>query len=254
MAEQDTDRIAQLALEAGVDLEALDRKQARLAQRVRVSEDEPYIPRVGEVVLSLDIQYEGEEAHVAGDLQRFGGAHIGTWAGVARANFPYLPGYFCFREGPPLLALVRRMEREGMPTPQVILIDGHGVAHPRRFGVACWMGLATGLPTVGCAKETLVHFDEHPEPARGRWSPVSWKGEVVGAVLRTQAHVKPVFVSAGHRLHQEAARALVMGLVAEYRVPEPLRRADHAARGHCAAKRDGTWTDLGGLDLPDELP
>jgi deoxyribonuclease V len=221
--------------------------QEELAARVDVRPGQGFAPAEGDAVLSLDIQYQGERAHVAGDLTRWKGEHLGTWAGLAQTNFPYVPGYFCFREGPPLLALVQRLLAEGLPRPQVMIIDGHGVAHPRLFGVACWMGLATGIPAVGCAKETLVRFSQRPQGPRGSWSPVSVGDQRVGAVLRTQDDVKPLYVSPGHLVDLERALALVMGLEAEYRVPEALRRADLACRARSRGESDPGWVDLGEL-------
>jgi deoxyribonuclease V len=113
--------------------------------------------------------------------------------------------------------------------------------------VACWMGLATGLPAVGCAKESLIHFDQWPGPARGDWAPVRREGAVVGAALRPQPGVKPVFVSAGHRLDLDAALAVTLGLGGEYRVPEGLRRADQVARARSRGEAASSWAELGAL-------
>lgn len=238
----------------GLDAQArarLERLQEDLAPQIKVQAGQGYAPEPGDVVLSLDIQYQGERAHVAGDLIRWKEAHLGTWAGVAQASFPYVPGYFCFREGPPLLALLRQMERQDLPRPHVMIIDGHGVAHPRRFGVACWMGLATGIPAVGCAKETLVRFAQRPAAPRGTWTKVLVEGEPSGAVLRTQDGIKPVYVSPGHLVDLECSMALILGLDGEYRVPDPLRRADQAARARSRGEEPEGWIDLGELEAAE---
>ncbi len=234
------------------DPQALETLQSQLAARVRIFEDNDpsgYTPNQNHLVCAMDIQYDGHMAHVAADLSYWSTPkHLGTFVGLVPASFPYVPGYFCFREGPPLLALIHRMRDEGMPQPDVLVIDGHGIAHPRLFGVASWMGLATGLVSVGCAKETLVRFPAKPARTRGAWSPVQKDQRLIGAVLTTQDNVKPVFVSPGHRIGQQATRDLVLGLGGEYRVPDPIRRADFAARARQRGEDPGkVWTDLGPL-------
>jgi deoxyribonuclease V len=114
--------------------------------------------------------------------------------------------------------------------PGVILVDGQGIAHPRRFGVACHLGILTGLPTIGCAKSRLLGSFREPGTLRGDWSPLEVEGETVGAVLRTQSGVKPVFVSPGHLVTLQDCIEIVLHCSTRYRVPEPLRMADAAAR------------------------
>ena len=230
-----------------IDKDALKAEQRDLAARVEVPTDpgEGHTPTRGDLVLAMDIQYSGDAAHVSGDLHRLGGEHLGTWAGVTPATFPYVPGYFCFREGPPLQALIEALAREGLPRPDLMIIDGHGIAHPRRFGVASWLGIVAGVPAIGCAKETLVRYDRRPEPLRGLWTPVELNGEAVGAVLCHQDGIKPIYVSPGHRISLQSAIDAVMMLGGEYRVPDPIRRADFAARAHSRGEAPSEWLDLG---------
>jgi deoxyribonuclease V len=230
-----------------IDKEALRAEQRAMAQQVQIPTHGGYAPSPGDLVLAMDIQYKGDAAHVSGDLHRFRGEHVGTWAGVTPASFPYIPGYFCFREGPPLLAMVRRLQAEDIPTPDVIIIDGHGIAHPRRFGVASWMGVQTDLPTIGCAKRALIPFKARPELTQRHWSPVLLEDETVGAVLCTQTSIKPVFVSPGHKTNLEDAVETVLGLGGQYRVPDPIRRADQACRAHSRGEQAKDWTPLGDL-------
>lgn len=140
---------------------------------------------------------------------------------TSKMSFPYVPGLLSFRETPPLLRCFAALKSR----PEVLLVDGHGLAHPRRFGIACHLGLVLDLPTIGCAKTLLV--GEHREPAtrRGSWKPLIHKGEVVGSVLRTRDGVEPVFVSVGHKLNLETARRIVLQCAHGYRLPEPTRRA-----------------------------
>ncbi|SDR16149.1 Endonuclease V [Thermostaphylospora chromogena] len=143
-----------------------------------------------------------------------------------RARFPYVPGLFAFRELPPLLAALERLRI----TPELLICDGYGLAHPRRFGLACHLGVLTGLPTVGVAKTAFVGRYDTPAPERGAWTPIVLDGEVVGRALRTRDGVKPVFVSQGHRVGLETACAHVLRLAPRYRIPEPIRQADRLSR------------------------
>ncbi len=145
---------------------------------------------------------------------------------AARVRFPYVPGLLSFRETPAVLAALRKLHRE----PDVILCDAHGRAHPRRFGMACHVGLLTGRPTVGCAKSRLVGEHEDPAPARGSWRPLLDEGRVIGSVLRTQDGARPVYVSVGHLIDLAAARRLVLACAVRYRLPEPSRLADRLVR------------------------
>jgi deoxyribonuclease V len=149
------------------------------------------------------------------------------------ARFPYVPGLFAFRELPALVAAMRRLT----VTPDLLVCDGQGIAHPRRFGLACHVGVLTGLPTVGVAKTPLGHYDP-PGDLRGDTSPLVADGpETVGSALRTQSGVKPVFVSVGHRIDLDRACAEVLRLAPRYRLPETTRQADHLCRQALAGDR-----------------
>ncbi len=137
------------------------------------------------------------------------------------ARFPYIPGLLSFREAPALLEAFARLEN----TPDVVLCDGQGIAHPRRLGIASHLGLWLRIPTIGCAKSRLCGQYEEPGANRGDRSPLIDRGEIVGAVLRTKAKVKPLFVSPGHRCDLESAVAVVMETGGKYRLPEPARMA-----------------------------
>lgn len=143
-------------------------------------------------------------------------------AGVrATVRFPYVPGYLSFRELPAVLEAFGRLRER----PDLVLADAHGLAHPRRFGLACHLGVLLDLPTVGCAKSRLV--GEHREPAARRGSHVQLRheGEVIGEVLRTREGAKPIFVSVGHRVSLATARRLALRFAKRHRLPEPLRAA-----------------------------
>jgi deoxyribonuclease V len=140
---------------------------------------------------------------------------------VADAKFPYVPGLLSFREAPAVLEAF-----DGLKTrPDVLLCDGQGIAHPRRFGLACHLGLWLGLPTIGCAKSWLCGDYEEPGPDRGDWSPLTDGSQTIGAVLRTRTRVKPLFVSSGHLCDMESAMAVTLAASPTYRVPIPTRLA-----------------------------
>lgn len=144
-----------------------------------------------------------------------------------KVHFPYVPGYLSFREIPPILAALSKTQR----LPDLILCDGQGYAHPRRFGLACHLGVITGIPTIGVAKTRLI--GEHgPVPNRkGAWKPLRVGSETVGAVLRTRVGTKPVYVSVGHKLCLETAVELVVSCCSRYRLPETTRAA-HSLASH----------------------
>lgn len=143
-------------------------------------------------------------------------------AGVrARAGFPYVPGYLSFREIPPLLEAFGRLRRR----PDLVVCDGQGRAHPRRFGLACHLGVVLDLPSVGCAKSRLVGSHREVGARRGAHVALRDRGEVVGEVLRTRAGVKPVYVSVGHRVSLATARRTLLALAPRWRLPEPIRAA-----------------------------
>jgi len=140
-------------------------------------------------------------------------------------RFPYVPGLLSFRELPALLAALA-----GLPErPDVILVDGQGMAHPRGFGVACHLGVTLDCPTIGVAKSVLCGTYDDPAPEQGSQSPLVYKGEVIGTVLRTRERVRPVIVSCGHRVGLPESVALVETCTRGYRLPEPTRLADRLA-------------------------
>jgi deoxyribonuclease V len=153
---------------------------------------------------------------------------------VARVptRFPYVPGLLSFRELPGVLAALQKL---GKP-PDLVLCDGQGLAHPRRFGIACHLGVLTDIPTIGVGKTRLIGRHDEPGPAKGDWAPL-WdsdadgRDEVIGAVLRTRAGVKPVYVSIGHRVCLETAVAWTLKATTRYKLPETTRWAHRLASG-----------------------
>ena len=141
----------------------------------------------------------------------------------APASFPYVPGLLTFREGPALADAFRKVAG----APDVVVFDGQGLAHPRRMGLACHMGLWLDVPTLGCAKSRLTGEYREPGPEKGRSSILRDRGERIGAVLRSRTGVRPLFVSPGHRADIPTSTDLVLACCTRYRLPEPTRRAHH---------------------------
>jgi deoxyribonuclease V len=145
---------------------------------------------------------------------------------IGTTAFGYVPGLFAFRELPALVEALRGLT----VVPDLLVSDGHGLAHPRRFGLACHLGALTGLPSVGVGKTRLLGSYDLPGDDRGQASPLVDRGELVGRVLRTQTRVNPVFVSAGHRIGLDTACRHVLALSPRYRLPETTRLADRLCR------------------------
>ncbi|MGH8650847.1 MAG: deoxyribonuclease V [Gammaproteobacteria bacterium] len=148
---------------------------------------------------------------------------------IARCEtrFPYVPGLLSFREAPAVIEALTKLKSR----PDVLLCDGQGSAHPRRFGLACHLGVLTDLVSVGVAKTRLLGDHKDPPQGRGTWTELRERGEVIGAVLRTRVGVKPVFVSVGHKISLKSAVELVMACVTRYRLPETTRLAHRLASG-----------------------
>ncbi len=149
-----------------------------------------------------------------------------------RLEWPYVPGLLSFREAPLVLAAAESL---GI-TPDLFIVDGQGIAHPRRIGLASHLGLFWDIPTIGCAKSLLNGHCEEPGAARRSWTELRDKDEVIGAAVRTREKVRPVYVSPGHKISLEAAIHWVLACSRGYRLPEPTRLAHLAAGGHLNAE------------------
>jgi deoxyribonuclease V len=199
------------------------RIQRWLAGRVRFET----APGPFRLVCGVDVAYAGDQACAAAVLWDVASRTVvEERVATTRVQFPYVPGLLAFREVPAVLAALALLTEK----PHALLCDGHGLAHPRRFGLACHLGLLLGLPTAGCAKRVLSGTWEQPAAAPGAGAALMDGAEMTGRVVRTREGSRPVFVSPGHLLGHESAERLVLDCCAGYRVPEPLRLADAAAR------------------------
>lgn len=180
------------------------------------------------LVAGLDVHYHGEDDVTAAVVVLDSATLEPVERVVAhgRATFPYVPGLFAFRELPTLVEALERLT----VTPELLVCDGYGLAHPRGFGLACHLGVLTGLPALGVAKTPFVGSFDAPGPERGAWTPIVHEGTTVGRALRTRNDTKPVYVSQGHRISLDTATSQTLHLTPRYRLPEPIRHADHLAR------------------------
>lgn len=180
--------------------------------------------RLGPVrtVAGVDVAYEKEGDRVFAAVVVLDARTLEVIDEAAQACFPYVPGLFSFRELPPIVAAIEQLATE----PDLIVCDGHGRAHPRRFGLACHLGWLFDRPAIGCAKTLLVGAHEELGPRRGDHAALVDRGEVVGLALRTQDDVHPVYVSSGHRVSLATARSFVLAFAPRYRLPETTRAAD----------------------------
>ena len=142
-------------------------------------------------------------------------------------RFPYIPGLLSFREIPPLLIAFSQLQTE----PDLVIVDGQGIAHPRRFGLASHLGLVLDKPTIGCAKSRLWGRYEEPDLEQGAYTYLTDKDEVIGAAVRTRTNVRVVYVSIGHRISLDSARTWTLACCQGYRLPETTRHAHNAASG-----------------------
>jgi deoxyribonuclease V len=195
-----------------------------IQQRLRSMVSVAGLDKEPRLVAGCDISFDkGSDVVYAGIvvLELPALAEVGRSTTIAQAKFPYIPGLLSFRESPALLEVWERLEVQ----PDLVMIDGQGYAHPRRFGIASHFGVLIGLPTVGCAKTVLVGKYEEPDAKAGSYSPLIDREELIGAALRTQDGVNPVFVSVGHRINLESAIEVVLHCTTDYRIPEPTRQA-----------------------------
>lgn len=151
---------------------------------------------------------------------------VETAIATRATTFPYIPGFLSFREIPAYVDVLEKLKL----TPDLILCDGQGLAHPRRFGCATHLGVVLDIPTIGVAKTLFIGQHDVLAESKGSWQPLVDNGEVVGAVVRSRTQVKPIYVSIGHRLCLETAIKYVLNCVSEYRLPETTRIADQLSK------------------------
>jgi len=205
------------------DVASAARIQEELRKRVKITRPE----RIPKFVAGLDAAFHGDSVIAVASLYSYPELHHLEDA-VCREEigFPYVPGYLSFREGHAIISAVRRLH----PRPDLLLMDGQGIAHPRGIGIASHIGVLLDIPTVGCAKSRLIGEFSEPGRMKGAWKPLLFQGKTVGSVLRTRTGVRPVFVSPGHLTDIRSSREIVLHCTTRFRIPEPIRRADHISK------------------------
>lgn len=194
--------------------------QKSLSGKIRLIE----LKKQAETIAGIDCAFSGDKKRIIAcvvllKLPSF--ELIETANTVQKLTFPYIPGLLSFREAPACIVAVEKLKRE----PDAFLIDGQGLAHPRRFGLACHLGMFFDKPTVGCAKSRLTGSFEDPSLEKGSFCPLKDGREIIGAVVRTRSNVKPVFVSVGNKCLLKDAIKITLDCTTKYRIPEPTRFA-----------------------------
>lgn len=204
--------------------------QAVVQQQIRLREEvikHDVLPSPVRTVAGVDVAYAKEANRLVAavavlDAQTLELLQVESYQG--EATFPYIPGLFSFRELPAVLEALKKLAAP----PDLMVCDGQGLAHPRRFVLACHLGVATGIPTIGCAKTRLLGEHGPLGVTRGDYQNLVDNDEVVGRALRTQTGKNPLFISVGHKVSLATATEWVLRLALAYRLPETTRAADHA--------------------------
>ncbi len=199
--------------------------QEYIAARVSLADRPGRLKRVAGV--DLHFSPDGSRAIAAAVVLSFPELAILEQATASTpVDFPYIPGYLSFREVPAMAGALAKLKQR----PHLLLCDGQGIAHPRRAGLACHLGILCGLPSIGVAKSRLIGRNRQPGKKRGAWAPLFHQDQVIGAVLRTRDGVRPLFVSPGHMISLPTAIQLTLACTGGYRQPEPLRAAHRLAK------------------------
>lgn len=193
--------------------------QRALKEKIKITPLKKFL----QVIAAADAAFSENLVFAAASLYKLPElAHLMDAFSETRASMHYMPGLLAFREGKAIMDAIGKL---GI-SPDLILIDGHGIAHPEGCGIASHLGILLGIPAVGCAKSRLVGEYEEPAPEKGNWTYLYYRGMKVGAVLRTRSNVKPLFISPGHLVDIRSSVEIVMRCVSGFRIPEPLRMAD----------------------------
>lgn len=204
--------------------------QNELRAHVRIADDYGTITTIAGVDCSYDRAANTTRAVIA--LIDFASLKpLTSFIADVETAFPYVPGFLSFREIPAILAALSRLDAP----PGLLMVDGQGIAHPRRLGIAAHLGALLDLPAIGVAKSRLTGTHEEPGPLRGSHTPLHDKGEIIGTVLRSRDHTAPLYISPGHRVGVEAALAITLRCLTRYRLPEPTRIADKISKSREAA-------------------
>ena len=206
-----------------VSLEGAKEIQMQLKEKVIIAPLNKEIITVG----GCDVAYNGKKAYVSlvvMDIKKM--EVVKEYEGVYDFLFPYIPGYFTFREGFPITHLFEKID----VAPDITIFDAQGIAHPRGIGLASHIGVIFDISTIGCAKKPLYGDYKEIDQKRGGYAPLFINGRKVGEVLRTRDNVSPVYISPGHKVNFEDVRDIILKLTKKHKIPEPLRISDKRSR------------------------
>lgn len=199
--------------------------QESLRLRLKIANDFPKI----ELVAGVDVGYDkvNNIAHSLIVLMKSKELEVVEWIEAFEpVQFPYVPGFLSFREIPAILAAINKLSN----LPDLFMVDGQGIAHPRRMGIAAHLGVLLDKPSIGVAKSCLVGKYKEPAPSKGSMTDLVHNGECIGMVVRSKSNVKPLFISPGHKIDISTAVKITMQYVSHYRLPEPTRLADKLSK------------------------
>jgi deoxyribonuclease V len=201
------------------------RIQQDMRQHVIINDNFPHVKMIAGIDVGYDIENNmSKAALVLMDIEKL--VPVDAIIELDPTPFPYIPGLLSFREAPVILKALSKLKT----APDILFIDGQGIAHPRRLGIASHVGVLTGLPSIGIAKSVLCGDYKDPSLKKGNSTPLMHKGEKIATVYRSRDGVKPIFISPGHRIGHESAVSLVARCLTKYRLPEPTRIADKLSK------------------------
>lgn len=205
------------------DITEARKLQERHKSRVKIVP----LEREPQFLAGVDAAFSEDKVFAAACLYRYSDlVLIEQTIAVRESTFPYIPGYLFFREGRAIIDALDKLKLR----PDVILIDGQGIAHPLGIGSASHLGVLLDIPTIGCAKTRLVGEFREPGRKKGSRALLKFDRKIVGAVLRSQNEVRPLFLSPGHKIDLDDTIRITLGCLSRYRIPEPLRCADMLSR------------------------
>ncbi len=204
------------------DIEEAKKIQENLRKKLKIIP----LSSVPQYVCGVDAAFSKSHVYACASLFKFDEVvHVEDKITETKIEFPYVPNFLSFREGKAILEAIKNLKIK----PDVILFDGHGIAHPMSLGIASHIGVLLDIPSIGCAKSKLIGDYQEPDEKRGSFSYIYLNSEIVGVVLRTKNKTKPIFVSPGHLIDIKSSVEIVLKLTKNYRIPEPLRRAHYIA-------------------------
>lgn len=208
----------------------LNALQEKLALQLDFSPASLYNPKRGDIIVTVDVLYNDNIATAGIDITSWPHEHIKTLTHRLRVSGQYIPGYFSFYEGPVIVETLDWLKQQQI-LPQLVIVDGHGLAHPRQFGLACYVGVQTGLPVIGIAKKNLLPYNAKGMNNKKYVQEGFYAGkQKIGVATRLQENKAPVFISAGNRISLDTSITVIKQLTTIYKFPDNMRRADSASR------------------------